>query len=71
MDFFLFFSSQKSFFGKKQFPLRDRRRGIDSADQSTRDVFNDVSKYIGTISMSLNAVFPQLPDNRDMPLSLH
>jgi hypothetical protein len=32
--------------------------GLDSADKSTRDVFNDVSKYIGTISISLNAVFP-------------
>ncbi len=32
-------------------------RGLDSTDQSVRDVFNDVSKYIGTISISLNRVF--------------
>ena len=33
-------------------------RGLDSADKSTRDVFNDVSKYIGTISNSLDRLFP-------------
>jgi len=38
--------------------LRDRGRGLDIAEQSLRDVFNDVSKYIGNISISLNAVFP-------------
>jgi hypothetical protein len=40
-------------------------RGLDIAEQSLRDVFNDVSKYIGNISISLNAVFPSLPDNPD------
>jgi hypothetical protein len=30
----------------------------DIAEQSLRDVFNDVSKYIRNISISLNAVFP-------------
>jgi hypothetical protein len=38
--------------------LRDRGRGLDIAEQSLRDVFNDVSKYIGNISISLHAVFP-------------
>jgi hypothetical protein len=34
--------------------------GLDIAEQSLRDVFNDVSKYIGNISISLNAVFTQI-----------
>ena len=38
----------------EKFPIRDRHRGLDSVDQSTRDVVNDVSKYIDTISISLN-----------------
>ncbi len=35
----------KSFLGRKKkvFPFRDSHRGLNSADQSTRDVFNDVS----------------------------
>jgi hypothetical protein len=32
--------------------------GLDSLDKSLRDVFNDVSKNIRTISNSLNRVFP-------------
>jgi hypothetical protein len=38
-------SLQNPFWGeeKKVFPFRDSRRGLNSADQSTRDVFNDVS----------------------------
>jgi hypothetical protein len=34
------------------------RAGQDIPEQSLRDVFNDVSKYIRNISISLNAVFP-------------
>ncbi len=34
-------------------------------EQSLRDVSNDVPKYIRKISMSLNALLPQLPDNHD------
>ncbi len=54
---------------KKKYPIRDRRLGLDSADKSTRDVFNDVSKYICTMSISLNAVLRRTTDNPDMPLS--
>ena len=58
--------SQKSIFQKtKKIPLRDRGRGLDIAEQSLRDFFNDVSKYIRNISISLNSVLPKLPDNRD------
>ncbi len=46
------------FLKTKKFPLRDRVPGLDIAEHSLRDVFNDVSKYIGNISISLNAVFP-------------
>jgi hypothetical protein len=36
--------SPKSFFEeRKSFPICDSRRGLNSADQSTRDVFNDVT----------------------------
>ena len=45
--------------------VTDRGRGLDIAEQFLRDVFNDVSKYIGNISISLNAVLPKLPDNHD------
>ena len=31
---------------------------LDKSDKSLRDVFNDVSKYILFISMSLNRLFP-------------
>ncbi len=44
-------------------------QGMDIAEHSLRDVFNDVSKYIGNISISLNAVFPSLPDNPDVSRS--
>ncbi len=43
---------------KKKFPFGDRRPGLDKWDWSLRDVFNDVSKYIRLISISLNRVFP-------------
>ena len=42
---------------------------MDIPEQSLRDVFNDVSKYIRNISISLNVVFPYLPDNPDVPLN--
>jgi hypothetical protein len=35
------------------------------AEQSLRDVFNDVSKYIRNISMSLTAVLPSFLDDPD------
>ncbi len=41
----------------------------DIPEQSLRDVFNDVSKYIRNISISLNAVLPELPDNPDVSRS--
>ncbi len=43
---------------KKRFSLRDRALGLDIAEQSLRDVFNDVSKYTRNISVSLNRLFP-------------
>jgi hypothetical protein len=43
---------------KKKLQVCDRDRGLDIAEQSLRDVFNDVSKYIRNISMSLNALSP-------------
>ncbi len=43
--------------------------GPDNPEQSLRDVFNDVSKYIRIVSVSLNAVLPKLPDNPDMSLA--
>ena len=46
------------------------RTGQDIPEQSLRDVFNDVSKYIRNISISLNAVLPKLPDNPDRAHSL-
>jgi hypothetical protein len=48
----------------------DRGRGLDVPEHSLRDVFNDVSKYIGNISISLNTVLPKLPDNHDRTHSL-
>ena len=51
---------------KKKIPLRDRGPGLDKSDWSLRDVFNDVSKYIRLISISLNRVFP----NYWMPLTV-
>ena len=50
--------------------FRDSGRGLDIAEQSLRNVFNDVSKYIRNISVSLNAVLPKLPDNHDRAHSL-
>jgi hypothetical protein len=41
------------------------RTGQDIPEQSLRDVFNDVSKYIRNIFISFNAVLPKLPDNHD------
>jgi hypothetical protein len=54
----LFWGRKKKGPNSWQAPNKQRRLGLDSSDLSTRDVFNDVSKYIGTISMSLNSVFP-------------
>jgi hypothetical protein len=39
-------------------------------EQSLRDIFNDVLKYIRNISISLNAVLPKLPDNPHVTLNL-
>jgi hypothetical protein len=50
--------SQQCIFKKKKIPLHDRGRGLDVVEQSLRDVFNDVSKYIRKISVSLNRLFP-------------
>jgi hypothetical protein len=38
------------------FSIYNKQQSI--PEQSLRDVFNDVSKYIRNISISLNAVFP-------------
>jgi hypothetical protein len=46
------------FLKTKKFPLRDRGPGLNIAEHSLRDVFTDVSKYIGNIYVSLNRVFP-------------
>ncbi len=40
------------------FNLRDKGPGRDNAYQSLRDVFNDVSKYMRIISISLNRLVP-------------
>ncbi len=50
--------SFKIYFEEKKTADCDRVRGLDIAEHSLRDVFNDVSKYIGNISISLNSVFP-------------
>ena len=47
------------------------RVGQDIPEESLRDVFNDVSKYIRNISISPNAVLPRTTDNPDVPLSLY
>jgi hypothetical protein len=59
----LFFRFFHFFFKKRKIPIRDVATvnsgpGLDITEHSLRDVFNDVSKYIGNISISLNAVFP-------------
>ena len=48
----------KSILEKKKTADCDRDRGLDIVEHSLRDVFNDVSKYIRNISISLNTVFP-------------
>jgi hypothetical protein len=50
--------------------LQDRVPGLDIAEQSLRDVCNDVSKYIRNISMSLYRVFPKLLDAPDRGINL-
>ncbi len=55
---------------KKSFLNCGTRAGQDIPEQSLRDVFNDLSKYIRNISTSLNAVLPKLPDNPDVTLNL-
>ena len=55
----------------KKFSIRVRCLGLDRADKSTRDVVYDVSKYIYTISIILNAVLRRTEDNPDMTLSLY
>ncbi len=63
--------SRKDLFGrKKKFLNCVTREWQDIPEQSLRDVFNDVSKYIRNISISLNAVLPKLPDNHDRAHSL-
>ena len=42
----------------KKNPTRQASLGLDSLDQSLRDVLNDVSKNIRNISNILNRVFP-------------
>ncbi len=44
----------------KKNPTRQASLGLDSLDQSLRDVLNDVSKNIRNISNILNRVFPWL-----------
>jgi hypothetical protein len=64
----LSFSKKNLFEGGKKIQVCDRGWGLNNADQSTQDVFNDVSKYISIISMSLDAVVPRTTDNLDMSL---
>ena len=56
---------------KKKMNFRLHRDRRDSRHQSPRSGHFDVSQYMSTINISLNAVFPYLPDNHDRAHSQH